>query len=77
MAFFPIIGLAYLAAVESLLAAGASEEGDVGDTAVGAAARGHGGHAGESSRTMAWLQSQLTLAKNAPPSGLCSEVAGS
>ena len=55
VAFFPIIGLAYLAAVESLLAAGAGEEGDVGDTAVGAA-RGHGGHAGESSLTMAWLQ---------------------
>ena len=46
MALSPIIGLAYLAAVESLLAAGAGEEGDVGDTAVGAA-RGHGGHAGE------------------------------
>ena len=69
MALFPIIGLAYLAAVKCLLAAGAGEEGDVGDTAVGAA-RGHGGHAGESSLTMAWLQSQLTLAKNAPPSGL-------
>ena len=54
VALFPIIGLAYLAAVESLLAAGAGEEGDVGDTAVGAAARGHGGHAGESSLTMAW-----------------------
>ena len=58
MALFPIIGLAYFAAVVSLLAAGAGEEGDVGDTAVGAA-RGHGGHAGESSLTMAWLQSQL------------------
>ena len=51
MALFPIIGLAYFAAVVSLLAAGAGEEGDVGDTAVGAA-RGHGGHAGESSLTM-------------------------
>ena len=49
MALFPIIGLTYLAAVESLFADGAGEEGDVGDTAVGAAARGHGGHAGESS----------------------------
>ena len=44
VALFPIIGLAYLAAVVSLLAAGAGEEGDVGDTAVGTA-RGHGGHA--------------------------------
>ena len=41
VALFPIISLAYLAAVASLLAAGASEEGDVGDTAVGAL-RGHG-----------------------------------
>ena len=34
VALFPIIGLACLAAVVSLLAAGAGEEGDVGDTEV-------------------------------------------
>ena len=45
---FPIIGLANLAAVVSLLAAGAGEEGDVGDTAVGALAVCHGFDEGRS-----------------------------
>jgi len=42
MALFPIVNLTCLAAVVTLLAAGAGEEGDVGDTAVGALAVCHG-----------------------------------
>jgi len=63
MALFPIISLAFLAAVESLLAAGAGEEGDVGDTAVGAA-RGHGGHAGEFMKNLGQWKPHSTIASS-------------
>ncbi len=42
MALFPVMSLAILAAVESLLAAGACEESDVGDVTVGTLARTRG-----------------------------------